>query len=111
MARNSNLMISEIKRNLEMTDNKVKKIENNLEKIETNVKEIKKSLDNSKTKEKVKLFRKIRPLIVPIASLIVAIISLIVAIKAFESSEKIGINNSALSFSYQSVNIEKKELK
>ena len=58
MARNSNLMISEIKRNLEMTDNKVKKIENNLEKIETNVKEIKKSLDNSKTKEKVKLFRK-----------------------------------------------------
>ena len=36
-----------------------------------------------------------------------AIISLIVAIKAFESSKKIGINNSALSFSYQSVNIEK----
>ena len=26
MARNSNLMISEIKRNLEMTDNKVKKL-------------------------------------------------------------------------------------
>lgn len=107
MARNNNLMISEIKKNLEMTDNKVKKIETNLEKIETNVKEIKNTLDDSKTKEKVKLFRKIRPLIVPIASLIVAIISLIVAIKAFESSEKIGINNSALSFSYQSVNIEK----
>ena len=41
MARNNNLMISEIKKNLEMTDNKVKKIESNLEKIETNVKEIK----------------------------------------------------------------------
>ena len=35
MARNNNLMISEIKKNLEMTDNKVKKIETNLEKIET----------------------------------------------------------------------------
>ena len=56
MARNNNLMISEIKKNLEMTDNKVKKIETNLEKIETNVKEIKNTLDDSKTKEKVKLF-------------------------------------------------------
>lgn len=111
MARNNNLMISEIKKNLEMTDNKVKKIESNLEKIETNVKEIKNTLDDSKAKETVKSSRKILKYIltsiVPIASLGVAIISLIVAIKAFESSKKIGINNSALSFSYQSVNIEK----
>ena len=93
MARNNNLMISEIKKNLEMTDNKVKKIETNLEKIETNVKEIKNTLDDSKAKETVKSSRKILKYIltsiVPIASLGVAIISLIVAIKAFESSKKI----------------------